>query len=210
MSTLYPPIDPEAMSTEQTANYNYMDEVVTRFVAGCFTHKDPETGAHLGIWQHFMHFPSSTFMAYDSLAASLRAHKDFPVKCREVAVLAIGEHYGAQFILYSHTRVANSLGFSDTQIEDLLNGRTLSNGSEEEILTLEITRAMLGSRSNSTKGPLSKELREKAESAFGKVGAGALFHWIGFYIYTSILLNATAIPLPKGEAIWPLKKSTNA
>ncbi|TGJ68634.1 hypothetical protein EYR41_007673 [Orbilia oligospora] len=103
-----------------------------------------------------------------------------------------------QYFKQIHSRVAKQVGVEDHQIENILNGKP-PGGTQQEEASWQIARALV-----EQKGPLPVELWSKAESLFGKAGAGALIHYAGFYAYTSIILNGAAVPVPAGEKIWPI------
>jgi hypothetical protein len=169
-----------------------------------FTTHDAKTGALIGPYTHFLYLPQTVMNGYGTLAKAIAGVPDFPLRCREVAILAIGEHYGAPYEMYSHSRVGKKVGLSDTQIQDILEGRQPSDATEQELISWEVARALVGAGSTAKKGPLSEELWKKAEQAFGKTGAGALIHFSAYYAYTSVVLNGAAVPVPEGENIWPI------
>ncbi|KAF3911173.1 hypothetical protein AA313_de0209082 [Arthrobotrys entomopaga] len=201
MSPRYPMIAPTKLKTDQRRLHRWINGQVWRFFRGVFTYKDIKTGALSGIYTHLLYLPRTLGVDFLSVAKSLAGVKDFPLRCREVAILAIGEYYGAQFELYAHTRIAREVGLSNSQIEDILKGRPPSGGTEQEIISWEVARALVGAGSGFQKGPLSKELWNKAEKAFGKAGAGALIHYTGYYSYTCIILNGAEVPVPEGEQV---------
>ncbi|KAF3080432.1 hypothetical protein TWF102_008357 [Orbilia oligospora] len=135
---------------------------------------------------------------YFANGSSLSNIVEFPLRCREIAILAVGQYYKADYELYSHSRVAKQVGVEDHQIENILNDKP-PGGTPQEQASWQIARALV-----EQKGPLPVELWSKAESLFGKAGAGALIHYAGFYAYTSIILNGAAVPVPAGEKIWPI------
>lgn len=157
----------------------------------------------MGPFTQFLYIPKPVSENYIATARGLAGIPDFSPKCREVAILAIGEHYNAPYELYSHVRVAKKVGLEDTQIQDILEGRPPSGGTEQEIVAWEVARALVGA-GGAKKGPLSAELWDRAEKAFGKTGAGGLIHYSGYYAYTSILLNGANVGVPEGETIWPI------
>ncbi|RVD89056.1 uncharacterized protein DFL_000078 [Arthrobotrys flagrans] len=142
--------------------------------------------------------------SHGALLADLAGTKEFSPRCREIATLAVGEYYGAPYELYSHVRLAKAAGLSDLQIEDILEGRAPSGGTEHDLTSWEVARALVGAGNLTKKGLLSEALWKRAEDAFGKSGAGALIHFTGYYAYICMILNAGAVTIPEGEAIWPI------
>ncbi|KAJ6259247.1 hypothetical protein Dda_6146 [Drechslerella dactyloides] len=184
MSERYPAIVPEALDSDQKVVHEYLTREIGQYFQGTFTFQSPETGALVGPYTHFLYLPQKIAAGYVINGTALSSVSEFPLKCREIAILAIGEHYGAKFELYSHVRVAKKVGLSNRQIEDLLAGLPPTGGTEQELISWEVARALI-----SAKGPIPAEMWKRAEGAFGKEGAGALIHFVGFYAYTSIILN---------------------
>lgn len=48
-------------------------------------------------------------------------------------------------------------------------------------------------------GPLSEGLYGRARSVLGEEGCLALIHFVGFYCYVSVFLNACDVPVPEGK-----------
>ncbi|KAK6539085.1 hypothetical protein TWF694_010625 [Orbilia ellipsospora] len=195
----YPPITPEALNPTQKEVHEYLAHEIGQYFQGAFTIQDSKTEALVGPFTHFLYLPRPVASGYFVNGSSLAGIPDFPLKCREIAILAIGEHFAAAYELYSHARVATKIGVSEVQIEDVLDGRPPSKGTEQELVSWETARALV-----KNKGPLSRELWIRIEKAFGKAGAGALIHYAGFYAYTCVLLNGAAVPVPEGESVWPI------
>ncbi|KAF3903987.1 hypothetical protein AA313_de0201530 [Arthrobotrys entomopaga] len=202
----YPLITPEALDPNQKEVHEYLTHQIGQFFQGAFTTQDSKTEALVGPYTHFLYLPRPVASGYFENGLALAGIPGFPLQCREIAILAIGEHFAAVYELYSHVRVARKIGVSEIQIEDVLSGRPPSNGTEQELVSWEVARTLV-----TKKGPLSRELWIRTEKAFGKAGAGALIHYAGFYAYTCVLLNGAAVPVPEGECIWPIheKKTLN-
>ena len=173
--------------------------IIPRFVT-----RDPETGALQGPFAPLLYLPFDVAANFFRLAASLRLIPSFPIECREIAILTVGEYYGSDFELYSHTRVAQKATMlSNRHIREILDGREPKDCTEQERTTWEISRALLRADGKTIKGSLEPSLWERAVLAFGKVGAQALIHYVGAYAYTCILLNGCAVEVPKGEKVLP-------
>ncbi|EPS42282.1 hypothetical protein H072_3759 [Dactylellina haptotyla CBS 200.50] len=203
MADRYPAIAPDSLDSKQKQIHEQLSNEVLKYFNGAFIAQNPSNGALIGPYAHFLYLPQPVVNGYIVTAKALALIPDFPLQCREIAILAIGEYYGAPYELYSHVRVAKIVGLSDQQIDDILDGRPPSNATEQELISWEIARALVGAGNLCKKGHLSDELWERAESLFGKTGIGALIHYVGYYAYTSIILNGAAIQIPNGEEIKP-------
>ncbi|KAK6504588.1 hypothetical protein TWF481_006527 [Arthrobotrys musiformis] len=202
MSDRFPPVSPAALTPEQKPIHELLVDRILLHFQDTFTTCD-DNGALVGLFTHFLYLPLSVVSGYAGNYKALGNIPSFPLKCREIAILAVGEHFGAQYELYSHARVAKKVGIPDTQIRDILEGRPPSEGTEEEVLSWQMARELVGAGGSFKKGQLSESLWDRGEKAFGKEGLGALIHYIGFYAYTCIILNAGATSVPEGETIWP-------
>ncbi|KAK6353819.1 hypothetical protein TWF730_008243 [Orbilia blumenaviensis] len=191
------------LSPKQKPVHDLLTDRVSHHFQDTFTTHNDE-GALVGLFTHFLYLPLPVVTGYAATYKALGEIPNFPLQCREIAILAVGEHYGASYELYSHARLAKRVGVSDTQIQDILEGRPPTGGTEQEILSWEMARALSGAEGTFKKGEMSETLWKKGEKAFGKEGLGALIHYIGFYSYTCVLLNAGATLVPEGEHIWPI------
>ncbi|KAK6525270.1 hypothetical protein TWF694_005416 [Orbilia ellipsospora] len=203
-STRYPAITPEGLTPEQKKVYDFILPMLSKN----FDKAQDKNSALIGLWQHYIHLPFKVFYEHSQNYKALAQIPDFPLRCREVLILTIGEYYGASYILYSHTRIAKAVGLSDVQIESILENKP-PGGTEQESLCWEIVRALICPGLNgSQKSPLPEDLWERAKNSFGKMGVSALLQWTAFYSGLAMILNGAAVPVPEGEIIWPLELSS--
>ncbi|KAH8802959.1 hypothetical protein F5884DRAFT_803797 [Xylogone sp. PMI_703] len=120
-----------------------------------------------------------------------------PLASREIAILATGSKWEALFEIYSHERIAVSgTHLTQQQIDLIKTGRKPSGLNEEEETAFDVTMELLNKM-----GPLPETMWQRAVRAFGKEGALALVHQVGFFSYLCVLCNGCNIPLPEGESI---------
>ncbi|KAK6345710.1 hypothetical protein TWF718_007619 [Orbilia javanica] len=203
MSERFPSIAPDALTHEQKSIHDLLTDQVARHYGDIFTTHD-DTGALVGVFSQFLYLPASVATGFSGNVLGLATISNLSVKCREIAILAVGEHFGASYELYCHARVAKKAGIPDTQIQDILEGRPPSESNERELLSWKIARELVGAGGTFKKGRLSENLWRSGEEAFGKECLGGLIHFIGFYAYVCITLNAGGILVPHGENIWPI------
>ncbi|KAK6347979.1 hypothetical protein TWF718_005799 [Orbilia javanica] len=203
MPERFPPVAPADLTPIQEVSHNEANRVIQKYLGTSFTTHNKEK-AVIGPFAHFLYMPPDILKHHSALLVSIAGVKEFTTRYREIAILAVGEYYGAPYELYSHVRLAKSVGLSDLQIEDILAGRAPSEGSEQDIISWEVARALVGAGNLTAKGHLSEELWKRAEKALGKTGAGALVHFTGYYAYLCMILNAGAVDTPEGEVIWPV------
>lgn len=119
-----------------------------------------------------------------------------PQYAREVAILATGSHFKAAYEIYSHERIAIGTELKQDQIDKIKHGEKPGDLQEIGNVAFDVTMELL-----KKPGPLAEEKWKEAEKAFGREGAMALVHYVGYYAYTSLLLNGLDIQLPEGESI---------
>ena len=118
--------------------------------------------------------------------------KDFSARERELCVLAVMAVYDVPFVLYAHSRIAMQLGLSEEQVSSASNGTTPEGISEDEAMVYTTALELARSR-----GPLEEQTFQHAESVLGKERVARVAQVVGFYLYSSTLLNVGAIPVPE-------------
>lgn len=114
-----------------------------------------------------------------------------PIRVKELAILAVGGHFEAQYEIYAHSRLAKLVGLSDEQVADALAGRIPVDLDGPEIAAYRLALAMAGG-----KGPVSGEIWGQVQDHFGKEEITVLIFLIGSYAYIAMVLNAGAVPAP--------------
>lgn len=129
-----------------------------------------------------------------SLAAVIPTLPHLTPRVRELAILATASTYDAPFILYAHSRIAQSVGLSPGQIADASVGKTPAGLDAVEEAAWAFSRRLAG-----TRGPLDTATWQNAQSCLGREGVANLAHVTGAYAYLSMFQNAADIRLPGGE-----------
>lgn len=116
-----------------------------------------------------------------------------PADVKETAILAVGGHFQAAYELYAHENVAVKSGaLSPEQVNVIKRDQKPGDLSEECGLAYDVAKYLC-----SQKRPLPREEWERCVGAFGREGTVALVHYVGFYAYLSIALNAVDAPVPE-------------
>ena len=110
-----------------------------------------------------------------------------------MAILVVGAHCGAKYELYAPTALGLSAGLSATQIEKIIEHSIPKGLKVEESMAFEVAFALVREA-----GPLCTEWWQKAVEVFGVTGTLALSHFVAFYAYLCILLNAFDAKMPGG------------
>lgn len=129
--------------------------------------------------------------AFYQTASAISALQGLPVRTRETAILTVGSHFGSEYEMYTHERLALDAGVTSAQIEQLKRGHLPDGLAREDGIAYEIANALL-----KTEGALDKTLWDEAMSVFGEMGVICLMHLVGFYAYTCCILNGFAARAP--------------
>lgn len=157
---------------------------------GSFVFQEAD-GSYNGPLPFFAYLPS----AGRSLFAQMSAIGKLPIPpdAREVAILTTGAHFKAGYETYSHIPQAVHLaGLSQEQAEALAVGKKPEGLSKEGDVTWDMASYLV-----STPGPLPQGIWERAVGVLGKEIVVGLLHYIGFYAYVSIGLNAVDAAVPE-------------
>ncbi|KAI5357938.1 hypothetical protein Slin14017_G112990 [Septoria linicola] len=115
-----------------------------------------------------------------------------PPDAKETAILACGGHFQAAYELYAHQNVAEKAGvLSAAQIESIKIDQKPKDLNENSSIAYDVVKRLC-----STPGPLPDTLWHASVTAFGKEGTIALVHYVRFYAYLCIALNAVDVPIP--------------
>lgn len=129
--------------------------------------------------------------AFLALAAAITAIPGLSPKAREIAILTTGSTYKAGYELYAHRIIGLRCGLSESQINEIKQGRMPSHLDEQEAVSYQVAYEL-----TRKPGPLSAALWEKTEKLLGLNGAKALVNLVGFYSYVSIFLNGFDVAVP--------------
>jgi 4-carboxymuconolactone decarboxylase len=132
-----------------------------------------------------LEIPSIGYHFFET-AKSLGTIPSLPVQARETAILAVGSHFGAEYGLYAHEKLFEKTGMPHNEIQALIQGCLPHESSDNPSrVAFKVASALV-----KQPGPLESGLWDEAVDAFGHIGAVSLMHFVGFYAYTYILLNA--------------------
>lgn len=134
--------------------------------------------------------PSSGTEFFDH-AIRVGIDQRLPMRVKELAILAIGGHFEAQYQNYAHARLAKLVGLSDEQVTDALAGRVPEDLGGPEVAAYRLAMAMA-----SGKGPVSEEIWGQVKDHFGQEEIVVLVFLISSYAYIALVLNAGAVPAP--------------
>ncbi len=152
-----------------------------------------ERGGLAGPFNAWIHRPDLG-MVVQSLGERLRFHGTLPGAAREIAILAVGARWMAEYEWWAHCKVARREGVSDATIDAIHRGGRPLLPDPVEQAAYDFTSALLGT------GRVDPALYESARTHLGDGGLVELVTLIGYYTLVSFTLNAFEVPLPGGES----------
>ena len=116
-----------------------------------------------------------------------------PPDARETAILTVGAQFQAGYELYSHIPVVEKGGLlSKDQVEVLTKGGKPENLNEQCSIAFDVAKHLC-----SKPGPLPKQLWDKSVEVLSRDTTVGLVHYVGFYCYACVALNAIDAPVPE-------------
>ena len=186
------PLPPTALTPEQRRAYDCARSFLDQTPVDRSVWEDRD-GVLTGPFLPMMHTPT-VIEPFSTLLIEMSKLPGFSRAAREVAILAVGSHFQAHYVLYAHGECAAHTGLTPAQIEAVKTGR--KPGGEEVALDAECEVAFdVATELVKKPGPLADESWRRAETTFGKEGALALTYYAGFYAFICTLLNAVDIPV---------------
>lgn len=182
------PIAPSNLSSEQRAIHDSIEAGIVRFLHGFKAVE--ENGGLNGPFTSMVHFPKLGRPAWDFLVA-LAEHSTLPKPVREIAILVTGTRFHARYELYAHERVAAGVGLSPAHIAAITAGQRPPDLSEPEALAYDVASILSGG------GHLGETTYKAAVDTFGDQGTAELIYLVGYYCFTSVILNGFDMPLPE-------------
>jgi len=128
----------------------------------------------------------------------LRMRSILPGDLREIAILAAGVRWKAEFEFWAHANAARAEGVDEAIIEALRNGEDPPFKTAQQRLVHEAAGRLLGD------GDLPRSLRDRLADELGWPATVELVALVGFYCMVSFTLNAFDVRLPEGvTSFWP-------
>lgn len=185
------PVIPETATPEQRA---IIDAILGGDRARDRTMLDlvDERGGLAGPFNAWVHRPDLGEFIHP-LGERLRYHGQLPAAAREIAILAVGAKWMAEFEWWAHARVARREGVDEGVLNAILAGERPSLADPVERLAYDLAVDLL------QRGRIERKSYEEARERIGESGLVELVVLVGFYCMVSFALNAFEVPLPPGE-----------
>ena len=152
-----------------------------------------ERGGLAGPLNAWVHRPDLGIVA-QSLGERLRFHGTLPGAAREIAILAVGVKWMAEYEWWAHTPIGRREGVSDETIDAIHRGERPLLADPVERAAYDFTAALLET------GRVDPALYETTRATVGDGGLVELVTLAGYYTLVAFTLNAFDVALPRGEA----------
>ena len=146
-------------------------------------------GGPFNAWAHRPDLGESVL----ALGEQLRFRGQLPAAAREIAILAAGATWRAEFEWWAHARIARQEGVPEETLTAIRNGERPSLSDPVEQAAYDVAAALLKD------GKVDEATYERARAVVGDGGMVELVTLVGYYTLVSFILNAFEVPLPEGE-----------
>lgn len=133
------------------------------------------------------------------VGAFLRFGSNMPGNLRELAIITVGRHWGAQYEWHAHARLAVEEGVSPEAVERLRNRQVPAPLTDDELLIYELASEIM------TTGRLMQQNYDRGIERFGPELMVELVGLCGYYSLISFTLNVFDVPVA-GDAPPPLDR----
>jgi len=149
-------------------------------------------GRIVGPYHAWLHSPELARRARN-LSEFIRFKSSLPKRLSEIAILATGRFWKAEFEYYAHAKLAKQAGIDDAVIAVIARNErpTFKNTDEETVYA--VCRELFDTRR------VSEKTYARALELLGLPGLVELVATAGYYSMVSMTLNTFEIPLPPGE-----------
>ena len=151
-----------------------------------------ERGGLAGPFNAWVHRPDLGIVI-QRLGERLRYHGSLPGAAREIAILAVGAKWMAEYEWWAHARIGRREGMSEETVDAIRRGERPRLADPVEQAAYDFTAALLAT------GQVDAALYETTRAVVGDGGLVELVTLAGYYTLVSFTLNAFEVPLPAGE-----------
>jgi 4-carboxymuconolactone decarboxylase len=128
--------------------------------------------------------------AWQSVGASLRYETQLPGRSREIAILVVAAHHGAEFEQHVHEPIARRLGVTAEQLAGIRRS-DVSVLARDEALIAAASQQMLST------GGVDDETYARLDDLFGEAGIFELTSVVGYYSVLALQLRVFDVQLPQ-------------
>lgn len=186
-----PPQTRDELSNQQQDAYDELSsisELAFGPSGSKFSYKDDD-GRFIGPFPFFLAAPEPGLSAMRH--ALMLGKLPLPPDAKETAILTCGAHFKAAYELYAHENVAKTTTLSEKQIESIKRDEKPDGLNEQCSTAFDVGQYLC-----KKPGSLPQGLWYRSVRVLGRDGTVALIHYVGFYAYLCIALNAIGVPVP--------------
>jgi 4-carboxymuconolactone decarboxylase len=148
-----------------------------------------DQGGLAGPFNAFVHAPD-VGRGLTELGATLRFGTSIERRLTEVAIIAVGARWKAEFEWWAHARMARRSGVPDEVVDAIGRGEDPPFEAEDERIVHAVASELART------GRVSRNSYDAARELLGETGMVELVSLCGYYTLISFLLNAFAVPIP--------------
>ncbi|KAL1957331.1 hypothetical protein VTO42DRAFT_6120 [Malbranchea cinnamomea] len=187
----FSPIPPAQQTPEQRAAHEAIDHRTRQRFGSTFTLKNEE-GALIGPFAPLLYTPTLA-IPWLNLSEQVLCLPALTERERELAILAVLSRTRAAYAVYAHTRIAEKVGLSASQIADASAGKTPVGLSAHERAVFEFAAETADLKG----GALPRERFDRINEALGgREKVAAVMHTVASFLYASVLLNVANVGIP--------------
>jgi 4-carboxymuconolactone decarboxylase len=147
----------------------------------------------IGPFNAFVHAPG-VGRHLSRLGGRLRFKTSIPRRLSELAIITVGAAWKAEFEWWAHAQMARDNGVSDAVVDAIGSSEDPPFDADDERAIYAVARQLTET------GHLDQQAYDAANQLLGDEGMVELVALCGYYTLISYLLNAFAVPLPRGAA----------
>jgi 4-carboxymuconolactone decarboxylase len=152
-----------------------------------------DEGGLIGPFNAFVHAPG-VGRHLSRLGGRLRFRTSLDRRLSELAIIAVGARWKAEFEWWAHAQMAREHGVAGPVIDAIGRGEEPPLDAEDERAVYAVARQLTET------GQLDQAGYDAASALLGDEGMVELVALCGYYTLICYLLNAFAVPLPPGVA----------
>jgi 4-carboxymuconolactone decarboxylase len=189
MSSRIPAVPREELRPDQQEFYDYFRKSVTKNAP----HPGAADRAGKTLFPVLAVLPKTGKLSVDMLASIEAEATTLPKDVMETVSLYVTTYFKSPYVTHAHKMMAVKLGaLTQQQAENITSGSKPFDLNEQCSLAYDTAHHLLEVR-----GPLSKDLWDRCDAAFGKEGTVGLVHLTSLMTWTSLGLNAADVKAPQ-------------
>jgi 4-carboxymuconolactone decarboxylase len=186
-----PMVEPAGLDGEQRALDGELRAGIVPWAERAGFAATTDDGRFIGPMNIYLHRPG---ISRGYLGWILAEQRDsvLPGAVREVVILTVAAAWDADYVVYSHTRLARAAGLADPAIDGILRGGPGDGLSEDELLAYRFAGELVETRA------VRAQTYRQLTARFGETGAIDMGNLAGIYLAACALQKVFEVPAPGG------------